>query len=286
MLKVSFIGAGTVGTALAVLMNRKGYQVVGIYSRSRTSSEKLANAIHGCRIFDSSQSVAESAELIFISTPDSVIPSIVSQVSWTKGMSVVHCSGADSTDVLEPARRSGAAVGSFHPLQTFAGVTQAIKNIPGSTFAIEGEEPLLNKLKEIATALGGHWIKLEAGDKVAYHAAAVIACNYLVTLVKMSTDLWQTFSIPSDQAIQALLPLIRGTLHNIETIGIPQCLTGPISRGDTGTVEKHIAALQEKAPELLFAYKELGLQTIPIAEAKGKISKDQANDLDMILKST
>jgi predicted short-subunit dehydrogenase-like oxidoreductase (DUF2520 family) len=106
-------------------------------------------------------------------------------------------------------------VGGFHPLQTFAGVKQAIENIPGSTFALEAEEPLLATLKDMATALGGRWIRLKAGDKVAYHAAAVFASNYLVTLVKMSTDLWQTFSIPADQATRALLPLIRGTLNAI-----------------------------------------------------------------------
>ncbi len=176
-------------------------------------------------------------------------------------------------------------VGGFHPLQTFAGVKQAIENIPGSTFALEAEEPLLTTLKNMAAALGGHWIELKASDKVAYHAAAVFASNYLVTLVKMATDLWQTFSIPTDQATRALLPLIRGTLHNIETIGIPQCLTGPIARGDTGTVNKHLKALHEKAPALLFPYKELGLQTIPIALAKGKIDKKQAGELEIDIKS-
>jgi predicted short-subunit dehydrogenase-like oxidoreductase (DUF2520 family) len=189
-------------------------------------------------------------------------------------------------DVLEPARKSGALVGGFHPLQTFAGIEEAIENIPGSTFGIEAEEPLLSTLKEMASVLGGQWIKLEAGDKVAYHAAAVFACNYLVTLVKMATDLWQTFSIPGEQATRALLPLIRGTLHNIETIGIPQCLTGPVARGDTGTVNKHLKTLREKAPSLLFAYKELGLQTIPISLAKGKINKEQADELENILKSS
>ena len=99
-------------------------------------------------------------------------------------------------------------------------------------------------------------------------------------------DLWQTFSIPTEQSIPALLPLLRGTLHNIETIGIPNCLTGPIARGDSGTIEKHIMALREKAPELLFAYKELGLQTVPIALAKGKIDRRQADGLETDLKSS
>jgi predicted short-subunit dehydrogenase-like oxidoreductase (DUF2520 family) len=285
MLKIGFIGAGTVGTALAVLLSSKGYRFVGASRRSRTSTGKTTRAVSNLHILDTNQAVADAAELVFITTPDSTIATVVSQVRWRAGQSVVHCSGADSTDVLEPARKSGAMVGGFHPLQAFAGVEQAIENIPGTTFGIEAEEPLLTTLKDMATALGGHWIELKAGDKVAYHAAAVLACNYLVTLVKMSTDLWQTFSIPTDQATIALLPLIKGTLHNVETIGIPQCLTGPIARGDTGTVTKHLEALREKAPSLLFPYKELGLQTIPIALAKGKINEKQARELEAVLKT-
>jgi predicted short-subunit dehydrogenase-like oxidoreductase (DUF2520 family) len=175
-------------------------------------------------------------------------------------------------------------VGGFHPLQTFAGIKEAIENIPGSTFAIEAEEPLKTTLKKMATTLDGKSIELKAEDKVAYHAAAVVACNYLVTLVKLATDLWQTFSIPSEQAIKALLPLIRGTLHNIETIGIPNCLTGPIARGDTGTIDKHLKTLEEKAPDLLSAYKELGRQTVPVALAKGKIDEKQARELEAMLR--
>ena len=284
MFKLGFIGAGTVGTALAVLLSSKGYPVTGVSSRSQASAENLAKAVDGCRVLKNSQDVADTAELVFITTPDDTIARVASQVKWHNGQSVVHCSGADSTDTLEPARISGAMVGSFHPLQTLAGVKQAKENIPGSTFAVEAEEPLLGTLKDMATALGGHWIELKASDKVVYHAAAVFACNYLVTLVKLATDLWQTFSIPPDQATRALLPLIRGTLHNIDTIGIPQCLTGPIARGDTGTIKKHLEALQEKAPALLSPYKELGLQTIPIALAKGRINEHQASEMETVLK--
>ena len=218
------------GTALAVLLNRQGYKVAAVFDLNQSSSEKLAKRVKGCHVADTSQAVADSAEIIFITTPDAAIAGAVSRVNWRKGAAVVHCSGADSTDILEPARKSGAMVGGFHPLQTFAGVEQAIENIPGSTFALEAEEPLLNTLQTMAAALGGHWIELKADDKVAYHAAAVFASNYMVTLVKMAADLWQTFSIPADQATRALIPLMRGTLHNIETLGIPRCLTGPIAR--------------------------------------------------------
>jgi len=284
MLKLGFIGAGTVGTALAVRLSSKGYPVVAVSSRSQTSAENLALAVNGCRAFAKNQDVADASELIFITTPDDAITTVVSQIKWYAGQSVVHCSGADSADILEPARKLGARVGVFHPLQTFANAKQAIENIPGSTFALEAETPLLDTLKDMATALGGHWIELKASDKVIYHTAAVIACNYMVTLVKLATDLWQTFSIPPHQATQALLPLIRGTIHNIDTVGIPQCLTGPIARGDTGTIKKHLDALQKKAPGLLSTYRELGLQTIPIALAKGRINEEQAEELQTILR--
>ena len=283
MLKLGFIGAGTVGTALAVRLNSKGYQVVAISSPSQTSAENLARAIKGCHGFNNNQDVADASELIFITTPDDAITTVVSQVKWYAGQSVVHCSGADSADILEPAKKLGAYVGVFHPLQTFANAKQAIENIPGSTFVVEAETPLLGTLKDMATTLGGHWIELKASDKVLYHTAAVIACNYMVTLVKLATDLWQTFSVPPHQATQALLPLIQGTIHNIDTVGIPQCLTGPIARGDTGTIKKHLDALQKKAPGLLSTYRELGLQTIPIALAKGRINEQQAHELQTIL---
>jgi len=284
MLKLGFIGAGTVGTALSVRLSSKGYPVIAVSSRRQTSAKNLAQAISGCRAFNDTQDIADVAELVFITTPDDVIASVASQIQWRAGQSVVHCSGAASTDILQPARKLGARVGAFHPLQTFASAKQAIENISGSTFALEAEEPLLSTLKDIATALDGHWIELKASDKVIYHAAAVIACNYMVTLVKLATDLWQTFDIPPHQATQALLPLIRGTINNIDTAGIPQCLTGPIARGDTETVNKHLNALQQIAPSLLSTYKELGLQTIPIALAKGKINQHQAQELQAILK--
>ncbi|MFC1908500.1 Rossmann-like and DUF2520 domain-containing protein [Chloroflexota bacterium] len=284
MTKLGFIGAGTVGTALAVLLNGRGYPVIAVSSRSLTSAEKLAGEVDGCQVYDNNQAVADAAELVFITTPDDVIGQVVSQVQWHSGQSVIHCSGADSTDILEPSRNSGAAVGSIHPLQTFAGVKQAIENIPGSTFALEAEEPLLNTLKDITASLDGHWVELKASDKVAYHAAAVMACNYLVTLVKLATDLWQTFSVPADEASKALLSLLQGTINNIDNIGIPQCLTGPIARGDTGTIKKHLDALQRISPSLYATYKELGRQTIPIAEAKGKINQQQVQELETLLK--
>jgi len=283
MLKLGFIGAGTVGTALAIRLSDKGYQVAAVSSRTYTSAKKLAQEISGCQAVGNNQAVADMADFVFITTPDDAIGTIAAEVKWRPGQSVVHCSGVDSTEILKPARDLRARVGVLHPLQTFASVKHAIDNIPGSTFALEAEEPLLTTLKEMAAALDGHWITLKASDKVVYHAAAVIACNYLVTLVKLGTDLWQTFDVPRQKATQALMPLLRGTLNNLENVGIPDCLTGPIARGDIGTITKHLNALEKVAPSLVSTYRELGLQTIPIALGKGQINQERAEELRALL---
>lgn len=283
MLKIGFIGAGTVGTALAVRLKDKGYPVVAVASRTRASAEKLASLVDGCQVQDMLQGVADAADLVFVTTPDDVIAPVVAGVGWHSGQGVVHCSGAASTDILESARKVGALVGGFHPLQTFASVAHAIENLPGSTFALEAEGKLLDILKELATSLDGHWVKLGSGDKMLYHAAAVIACNYFVTLVKLATDLWQSFGVSTPEATRAMLPLLEGTVNNISNVGLPNCLTGPIARGDLGTIQKHLDALKASAPAVLSTYRELGLQTIPVALGKGRIDEEKAEELRKLL---
>ncbi|HEX79442.1 MAG TPA: DUF2520 domain-containing protein [Dehalococcoidia bacterium] len=283
IIKIGFIGAGTVATALATSLNIKGFPVTAVSSRSLESARRLARVIKDCKPCSNNQETADNVELVFITTPDDVIAPVASQLKWHTGQYVVHCSGAHSTEIIESARKAGATVGVFHPLQTFAITSQPTDNIPGTTFTIEADEPLLGILKSMATALRGRYIEIKPDDKVIYHTAAVFACNYLVTLVKIATDLWQNFGIPREQAIKALIPILRGTINNIDTIGIPRCLTGPIARGDTGTVSKHLSALQKTTPNLVSTYRELGLKTIPIARAKGKIDDRQAEELEALL---
>lgn len=285
MLRVGFVGAGTVGTALAVRLSQQGYPVVAVSSRSLSSAQRLAGMVLGCQVKGDAQGVADGAELVFITTPDGAIGQVASQVGWHKGQRVVHCSGADSVNILQPAREAGAQAGAFHPLQTFASISRAIDNIPGSTFGIEAEGALLEELKAMAQALEGHWVVLRAEDKVLYHAAAVIACNYFYTLAKLATDLWQTFGVSTPEATRALLPLLQGSLNNLREVGLPNCLTGPIARGDLGTIEKHLTALEQRAPGLLSAYRELGIQTIPIALAKGRITEEQGREMQALLGS-
>jgi predicted short-subunit dehydrogenase-like oxidoreductase (DUF2520 family) len=283
---IGFIGAGTVGTALAVRLSSKGYPVIAAASRSKSSADKLAAGIPGCKSYDSKQSVADIADLVFITTPDDAIAEVAAELNWHSGQSVIHCSGADSLESLEPAKQAGAQAGGFHPLQTFASVAHAIENLPGSTFALESDGELLEILKQMASALEGNWVRLRAEDKVLYHTAAVVACNYLVTLVKLATDLWGNFDVSTPEATRALMPLLRGTLNNIENVGLPNCLTGPIARGDMGTIKKHLAALEKSAPALLSTYRDLGSQTVPIALDKGKIGAGTADELQRLFSYT
>jgi predicted short-subunit dehydrogenase-like oxidoreductase (DUF2520 family) len=283
MLRTGVIGAGVTGTALAVTVSQKGWPVVGVSSRTLSSAQNLAKLVPDCQVCHTAQELADAAEMVFITTPDDVIARVCSEVQWHEGQSVVHCSGAHSVDILESARRLGASVGSFHPLQTFASVDQAIRNLPGTTFALEAEESLLSTLKELAELLNGDWVELRPGDKVLYHTAAVFACNYLVTLVKLAQDLWKDFGVSSKEATRALLPLIKGTINNIDNIGLPDCLTGPVARGDLGTIDRHLSTLEARSPSLLTTYKELGLQTIPIALAKGKINERKAKEMRALL---
>ncbi len=261
--RIGFIGAGTVGTALAVHLSQRGYPVVAVASLE--FAERLAGMVPDCKVYPEPQGVADTAQLVFVTTPDDAIAPVVAGLRWHPGQSVVFCSGAASSDILEPARRAGAHVGGFHPLQTFA--------------SVEAEEPLLSVLQGMAQALGGSWIKLGANDKVLYHAGAVMACNYYITLIKLATDLWQEFGVAPNQAVKALMPLIRGTLSSLENVGLPHCLTGPIARGDVGTVRKHMKAIRERAPGLLPLYRELARHTVPIALAKGGIGPEQAEEV-------
>ena len=137
-------------------------------------------------------------------------------------------------------------------------------------------------LNNMVLALDGIPLTLQ-GSKVLYHASAVIASNYLVTLLNLASGLWSHLGISQDEGLKALLPLVRGTVENLEAVGLPNALTGPIARGDVGTVKRHLAALADVAPEILSVYKELARHAIPIALEKGTIDSAAADGLHAAL---
>jgi predicted short-subunit dehydrogenase-like oxidoreductase (DUF2520 family) len=283
-MKLGFIGAGPVGTTFGVRLREQGYPVTAVADISPAAAERFATLVPGCLVSRNNQELAEAVDVVFITTADDYIPRVSSELKWRSGQMAVHCSGASTVQSLETARKQGAQVGSIHPCQTFAGIEQAIANLPGSTFAIEAEEPVKTTLTEMARALKGDIVYLTSEDKVLYHAAAAIACNYFTTIVKLAADLWCNFGKTPADAIKAYMPLLRGTLANIETAGFPKCLTGPIARGDVATIRRHLAALDKYAPELLPLYKELGGFTIPIGRDKGSLAADRAEELRTLLK--
>ena len=280
--KIGFIGTGTVGTLLAVGLGEKGYRIEALCNRHRLGAEYLARRLgNGTRVCLEPQEVADSCDMMFITTPDDAIGETAAAIQWHRGQRVVHCSGALSVDVLEPVRRAGGAVAGFHPLQSFADAEGV--SLTAVAVALEAEGPLLSTLKQMASALGCRWVVVRPEDKPLYHLSGVLVSNYVVALVKTAMDLWESLGVPREQAQEALLTLLLGTMRNIERLGIPQSLTGPVVRGDTGTIGRHLEALQRRAPALLAAYREMGRLTVPIARAKGTIDDETAERLHDLL---
>jgi predicted short-subunit dehydrogenase-like oxidoreductase (DUF2520 family) len=285
-MRVGFVGAGRLAQALAPALDQlvPDTDVVAVTARTRESAQRLAGRLQSAQDVATPQDVAQTCDLVVIATPDDVITSITCAVQWQAGQLVVHCSGAQSAALLDAAAQQGAITGVFHPLQTFAGgLERDTRQFTDITFSVEASEPLASVLTGWAQALGGRTVNLQAADRVLYHAAAVIACNYLVTLAKLATDLWAEMGIGREAALEALLPLIKGTVENLDGVGLPHGLTGPIARGDLGTIERHLTALAERAPHLLATYRELGVQTVPLAEEIGRITAERASALRELL---
>lgn len=237
----------------------------------------------GCRPFKSIENLVSKSDVIFITTPDREIERtgdyIASFSKKLEGKIFVHCSGALSSDILFALREKKAIIASFHPLQSFASVDQAIKLLPGIFFAIEGDTRAIPVLKRFVFSLDGEFEVIRPFDKPLYHAAACVASNYLVTLVKIAVELFEEAGIASQKARYALLPLIKGTISNIEKLGIPKALTGPISRSDRAVVEEHLRNISRDAPRLLDIYKLMAAYTIPIAMEKGTLQEKDARKL-------
>ena len=283
MEKIGFIGVGKVGTAFGVRLSQQGHPVVAAMDILPAEAQRFAESVAGCRVYDTAQALADDMDFVFITTPDDIIGQVAAQVKWHAGQTVIHCSGANSTAILAPAREAGCHIGCMHPCNTFASIEQSLENLLGSKFTLEAEEPVLTDLKAFAASLKGSWMTLREKDKALYHAAVCIACNYMYTVVEMGVELFRHFGISMEDATSACMPILKGTINNIENVGFPGCLTGPIARGDVGTIQKHVAALQEREPAFVPLYKALGLQTIPIGLAKGTLSEEKAEELRKLL---
>ncbi|MFC1814409.1 Rossmann-like and DUF2520 domain-containing protein [Thermodesulfobacteriota bacterium] len=288
-MKPSFaiVGCGKVGTALGKFLVAAGYSAIGTASKSISSARKTADILKTARYSDVPWEVTKTAAIVLITTPDSAIADTCNRIAENTGFKtnavVLHCSGALPSTILSSANRCGAFTGSIHPLQSFAADEYSSSPFEGIIVSIEGEEKALTAARQIAVDLGATCLTIATAAKTLYHAAAVVSSNYLVTLLEFAFRLLGEAGISGREAFNALQPLIAGTLSNIERVGIPEALTGPIARGDIETVKGHLDAIELKAPGLLALYKTLGHHTIDIATAKGTLSEAPAQQLKRIL---
>ncbi len=293
--RIGVVGVGAVGTTLAWGLAARGYPVVALASRTPGTADWLAEQLPGCRAVSSPAGVAELADLVLLTVPDDALASVAATIPWRAGQAVAHCSGAAPAKVLAVAGEQGALYGSFHPLLSVSRIRPAhadevLTRLNGCTFAIEAPEPLAGLLAEMARRLGARTVFLGADDRVPYHLAGVLVANYPVALVAAAVDLWERFGVSREEALAALLPLLRSTVANLEQFGLPASLTGPIARGDAGTVRAHLAYLAGQQDEtaldsalLSEVYRVLGLLSLPIAEAKGRITPEQQHTLHRLL---
>ena len=183
--------------------------------------------------------------------------------------------------MLSVVEQHGALPGAFHPLQTLPDAQAAFTNLPGTFVAIEAEEPLFGRLAAIAAALECTWGYVPPDARPAYHAAAVLVSNYTVALTHAGVALWRAIGKTEAEALQALVPLLQGTVHNLHRLGPSDALTGPVARGDWPTVEKNLQAVAESAPQHTLTYAAMALAMIynNLAPTEGK---DAANGQGVI----
>lgn len=260
-MNIGVIGPGRVGTGLARLLADRGFAVPSVSGKTPAHAASLAAALPDCKA-TVPQAVADTCDLVFITTPDNAIDSVAESLAWRRGQGVVHCSGALAAAALAGVARHGALPGAFHPLQTLPDTQAAQANLPGSFIGIEAAEPLLGQLTAIATSLDCTWGYVPAAARPAYHAAAVLVSNYTVALAHAGVELWQAIGNSEAEARTALLPLLQGTVHNLERLRPTDALTGPAARGDWATVQGNLTAIRDAAPRHAFTYAAMALAMI------------------------
>jgi len=281
---VAVVGAGRVGTAMAVLLQRAGHRILAVSGSERTR-ERAARYLPGVPV-RSNEDAARGARVVLLGTPDSAIEpaceGLVRSGALGEGAVVAHLSGATGLDALAAARAAGASVLSVHPLQTCPDVDAGIERIPGSAFAVTAlGEPDYLVGERLAADVGGRPFRLDDARKPLYHAAAVFASNYLVAITALAERMERVAGVP--EPLEALAPLQRATLDNVHAMGVAEALTGPAVRGDAPTVERNLRALAEHAPEAIAAYVALADVALGLAADAGRIDPTAGAKVEEVL---
>jgi predicted short-subunit dehydrogenase-like oxidoreductase (DUF2520 family) len=271
---LNILGAGHVGRSLARLWRERGVFTIGdILNRSPQSTSEAAEFIEAGRVA-SAMTDMQPADVWMIAVGDDGIRSCCEQLAASgklvSGTVVFHCSGALPSGELESAKASGAAIASIHPIRSFANPAQVAAGFNGTWCGVEGDAEALALLKPAFEAVGARLVTIDPAAKTVYHAAAVFACNYLVTLLDAAVKAYGAAGVTPDEALQLMEPLVRGTIDNVFRNGPAAALTGPIARGDLATARKQSAAVNAWNENYGTLYDRFMELTIELARHKGK----------------
>lgn len=285
--KTAFIGCGRAGSKLAYQLARSGYIIEALFDLNDESAHRLAGMTGSGKVCKSAAEAASCCDTVFISTPDGIIEKICNEAAsaggFRKNQFVFHLSGSLHSSILSAAAEKGVFTGSLHPLQSLAGENSDINPFKGVLAAVEGCPQAVEAAKKIAMDIGAQPYEIDGNAKTLYHASAVIASNYLVSLMKMASEVMAASGIPKEKAVEFLIPLVRGTISNIEAMGVEKALTGPVARGDTSTIKAHLNALEQKVPHFRNSYMELARIALKAAEEERFIPDTIVSEMKKLL---
>ncbi|MEU7855777.1 DUF2520 domain-containing protein [Nonomuraea sp. NPDC049141] len=277
-LAVGVLGAGKVGSVLGAALAQAGHHVVAASGVSDASQRWAAKrlGVQPTR----PEEVVKVAELILLTVPDDALPDLVNGLASTgadlQGKLLVHTSGAYGLSVLDPAARAGALPLALHPVMTFTGRDDDLNRITGISFGVTAPDPLRPIAEALVIEMGAEPVWIAEADRALYHAALAGAANHMVTLIAESQELLRGIGVEHPGIM--LGPLLGAALDNVLRLGIAG-LTGPVVRGDAGTVRKHVDALILAAPEAADAYIALARLTADRALAAGLLKPEEAERL-------
>jgi len=276
---IGIVGAGPVGTALGLAFSRAGWPVAAVASRDPGRREAFRRQVPSARAFAEPNAVVDDVEIVFLTVPDDAIPTVAGSLRLYAGQAVVHTSGLLGPEVLAPAMAAGTQAATFHPLVAFADPLRAVDALRGATIAIEGDDGLAAHLGELAEAIGAVPVRLPPGSKGAYHAAAVLAAGGVVSLIDAIVELGATIGLDEAATLAIFLPLLEQTAGNARALGVAAALTGPMVRGDVGTVTAHLDAIARSAPTVEPVYRALLGRSVAIAQDRRALAPDVAERL-------
>ncbi len=286
---ITVVGAGVVGTTLALLLRKSHFPIVSVISRKKTSACQLARLVH-CKNF--SNDVADihpDTSIILLTVSDSSIAEVAMQIVQNsklnfKSLIVCHTSGSLTSDELRPLQVQGVTVFSLHPIQTFPkgmNTNRQLQRMQGIWYGIEGNSKAIRFAKNLVKELGGNAIIIPKEEKILYHIACVLASNYTVALLGAVEKLLQNTTL--QLSLRQLQPLVTASIENAISIGARHALTGPAARGDELLIRKHTVALQRFDKKILNLYQVLGMQALEMAVEDNKISAHTAREIKKLL---